>query len=246
MACFRPMTPSSSPFLSPFLNIDAGEHDDEPDELYAVAHAVSIACGGHAGDAASMERVLRACGAHGTRAGGHPSYEDREGFGRRELDAPPDALSRALSTQLRALAAIAQRVGVSLAHVKPHGALYHAANRDPALAHAVVAAAREALGPVLVVGPPHGELRRAAEAAGLPFAREGFADRALRADGSLVPRGEPGAVLTRVEDARAQARSLAATGAFDTLCVHGDSPGALAIARAVRAELDAIGAAPVP
>ena len=122
------------------------------------------------------------------------------------------------------------------------GALYHAANRDPALAHAVVVGAAAALGLVLVVGPPAGELQRAAERAGAPFAREGFADRAMRSDGSLVPRTEPGAVLADVAQARAQARRLALSGGFDTLCVHGDSPGALAIARAVREELDDLGA----
>ncbi len=179
----------------PFLNVDAGELDDEPAELYALAHAVSIACGGHAGDARSMERVLRACAAARTRAGAHPSYEDREGFGRRDRVIAPDVLRASLERQCGALAAIARACGVTLSHVKPHGALYHAANRDPDVARAVVGAAVAALGAPLVVGPPEGELRRAAAAAGLAFAREGFADRALREDGSLVPRGEPGALL---------------------------------------------------
>ena len=88
---FRPVTP--------FLNVDAGEHDDEPSELYAIAHAVSVACGGHAGDAASMDRVLRACKAHGTRVGAHPSYEDREGFGRRELDVGAETIARSVRAQ---------------------------------------------------------------------------------------------------------------------------------------------------
>ncbi len=228
------------PAVRPFLNIDAGEQDDEPDELYAVAHAVSVACGGHAGDERSMRRVLEACEAHGTQAGAHPSYEDREGFGRRELRIDAGALEASVRAQCARLAAVAEPCGVTLAHVKPHGALYHAANRDPAAARAVVSAASGALGPkVIVVGPPEGELRRAAERAGLRFAREGFADRAMRADGSLVPRGEPGAVITDAAAARAQAEALAARGAYDTLCVHGDSPGALAIARAVREVLGA-------
>jgi len=118
--------------------------------------------------------------------------------------------------------------------VKAHGALYHAANREDAIARAVVAGAREALGDVVVLGPPEGALRRAAEGVHLGFAREGFADRAMRRDGSLVPRGEPGALSGDAEKARAQAASLAAGGSFDTICVHGDSPNALAIARAVR------------
>jgi len=222
----------------PFLNIDAGEVDDEPEELYALAHAVSIACGGHAGDEASMDRVLRACAKYGTRAGAHPSYEDREGFGRRERVVAPSTLRATVEAQCARLATTARACGVHVSHVKPHGALYHAANRDPAIARAVVEGACGALGSLLVLGPPTGELRQAAERAGLPFAREGFADRAMRSDGSLVPRGEPGALLADVEEARAQARRLALSDAFDTLCVHGDSPGALAIARAVRAELD--------
>jgi UPF0271 protein len=226
----------------PFLNIDAGESDDEPGELYALAHAVSVACGGHAGDERSMERVLRACAKHGTKAGAHPSYEDREGFGRRELVVEGAVLEESVRTQCERLASIARACGVALSHVKAHGALYHAANRDPDLARAVVAGARAALGSPLVLGPPDGALRRSAEAAGLAYAREGFADRAMRPDGSLVPRGEPGAVIEDVRLARAQARRLATSGAFDTLCVHGDSPGALGIARAVREELGSLGA----
>ena len=224
-----------------FLNVDAGELEDEPEELYALAHAVSVACGGHAGDERSMGRVLRACAKGGTRAGAHPSYEDRAGFGRQDLAVAPEAIGASVEAQCARLAAVARGCGVTLSHVKAHGALYHAANRDPEIARAVVAGAQRALGAPLVLGPPEGELRRAAEAARLPFAREGFADRAMRKDGSLVPRTEPGAVIADIHAARAQARLLAASGVFDTLCVHGDSPGAIAIPRAVREELDALG-----
>ncbi len=223
----------------PFLNIDAGEHDDEPEELYALAHAVSIACGGHAGDNASMKRVLLACARTSTLAGAHPSYEDRAGFGRREMTVPPATLRASVEAQCARLGAIGDACGVPVVFVKPHGALYHAANRDPQIAAAVVAGVRAALGAPLFVGPPEGELLRAAQAALLAYAREGFADRAMRADGSLVPRSEPGAVLSDVATVREQARRLTADGKIDTLCVHGDSPGALAIARAVREELDA-------
>jgi UPF0271 protein len=227
----------------PFLNIDAGEHDDEPNELYSLAHAVSVACGGHAGDERSMRRVLMACARAGTRAGAHPSYEDREGFGRREVAIDPAVLEESVRAQCERLAGVARECGVIVSHVKAHGALYHAANWEPRIARAVIAGARAALGSPLVLGPPAGELRRAAEDAGLPFAREGFADRAMRADGSLVPRGEPGAVITDPGAARAQGRRLATAGTFDTLCVHGDTTGAVAIARAVREELDALAAA---
>ncbi len=224
--------------MAVFLNIDAGELPGEPDELYQVAQAVSIACGGHAGDAASMARALAACRAHGTRAGAHPSYPDPENFGREPMDLPAHVLRGEVEAQCRALLLAAVEQGVALAHVKPHGALYHAANRDPELARAVVEGARAALGPnVAIVGPQRGQLAEAARAAGLLFLREGFADRGLLPDGSLVPRGQPGALILDPALAAAQAARLAAAGQVDTLCVHGDSPGAIAIARAVRAAL---------
>jgi UPF0271 protein len=224
------------------LNIDAGEHDDEPEELYAIADVVNIACGGHAGDARSMERVLRACKVHGTFAGAHPSFEDREGFGRRELAVDALEVARGVRNQCAALAAIADRIGVPLVYLKPHGALYHAANRDPNLALTVRDALVDVLRPragtrLTLIGPPTGELRNLAERLGVRFAREGFADRAMRPDGTLVPRGEPGALITVPDEARAQARRMMAMGAYDTLCVHGDTPGAVVIARAVRDEL---------
>jgi UPF0271 protein len=223
------------------LNIDAGELPDEPEELTAIADLVHVACGGHAGDAASMERVLRACKAHATLPGAHPSYEDREGFGRRELEVPAEEIARSVARQCRALAVLAQAQGLEVLHVKPHGALYHAANRDRALAAAVAHGAQAGLtvkaSRITLVGPPQGELRAAASAAGMLFLREGFADRAMRPDGTLVPRTEPGAVLTDPAAARAQARRLARAGDFDTLCVHGDTAGAVDIARAVRDEL---------
>jgi UPF0271 protein len=221
------------------LNIDAGEHDDEPEELYALADVVNVACGGHAGDARSMERVLRACKEHGTAVGAHPSYEDREGFGRRELPVDPRELGAGVLRQCRALKAIADRVGVEVLYVKPHGALYHAANRDPRIAAAVRDGAVTGLDrtPVTLIGPPEGALRELGRDPVLSYAREGFADRGMRPDGTLVPRGEPGALITDPAAARAQARRLAASGAYDTLCVHGDTPDAVVIARAVKSEL---------
>lgn len=217
----------------PFLNIDAGELPDEPDELIALAHAVNVACGGHAGDRASMERVLALCKRFGTLAGAHPSFPDREGFGRRPIAMDPGALRASVTEQCHALAIVAQDLDLPLTFVKPHGALYHAANRDRAIAEATLSGAVDALGAALtVLGPPAGQLRDVAADLGLGFAREGFADRALLADGSLVPRGEPGAMIEDPARAAAQARRLAPT--VDTLCVHGDTPGALAIARAVR------------
>jgi UPF0271 protein len=220
------------------LNVDAGELETEPEELWEIAHAVSVACGGHAGDRASMERVLRACASHGTRAGAHPSYPDREGFGRRSMAIASDAIADAMRAQCRALREVGDAVGVAIAHAKLHGALYHDAARDASIAAACASAIVDALGAVVVVGPAGSEIERAARALGCAFEREGFADRGLRADGSLVPRGEPGALIHDPGAAAAQARALARSGRVDTVCVHGDTAGALAIARAVRAALD--------
>ena len=221
------------------MNIDAGERDDEPEELYALAHVVNVACGGHAGDDASMRRVLAACVRLGTRAGAHPSYADRQGFGRRALSARPDAIRATVAEQCEALLAIAAAVGARVLYVKPHGALYHAASADRAIADAVVAGAVEVLGyGITVIGPAVGALVDAGATAGLAFAREGFADRGVRADGSLVPRGEPGALIDDPIGAAARARALVDAGEVETICVHGDTPGALAIARAVRAAVE--------
>jgi UPF0271 protein len=226
-----------------WLNVDLGELPDEPEELYACAHVANVACGGHAGDEASMKRAIALCAAAGAALGAHPSYPDRDGFGRRRMAMPPEELRRIVGEQCGALAALARAAGAAVAFVKPHGALYHAAQDEDATAEAVVAGAREALGVVTVIGPARGALARAAARAALIFAREGFADRATRDDGSLVPRGEPGALVLDPGAAAARATALAAAGDTDTICVHGDTPGAVAVARAVRAALDALAGA---
>jgi UPF0271 protein len=224
---------------TPWLNIDAGELPDEEPELYRLAHGVSIACGLHAGDLTTMGRALDLCKLHGCRAGAHPSYPDREGFGRREMQMPVQELGRAVFAQCASLRQLADARGIRLSHMKPHGALYHAANREPQLARAIVEAAKNALdAQIIIVGPGTGALSQAARAADLGYAREGFADRGTLADGTLIPRGQPGAMITEPALAAATAVALARGGVVDTLCVHGDSKGASAIVRAVRAELD--------
>jgi UPF0271 protein len=230
--------------VSLLLNVDLGELPGEPEALYACAHLANVACGGHAGDDASMRRAVALCLAHGTRLGAHPSYPDREGFGRRALDVDPVALGESVAAQCARLAAIARAASAAVAFVKPHGALYHAAHQQAPVAEALVRGVVQALGTQLtVVGPAGGRLEAASRAAGLAYAREGFADRATRADGSLVPRSEAGALVLDPSMAADRARALAATGAVDTICVHGDTPGAVAIATAVRGVLDALGAA---
>ena len=218
------------------MNLDAGEYPDEPEALWALFEILNIACGGHAGDAASMDRVVRWCVASRAAIGAHPSYPDRPGFGRRTIAIEPAALAATLAEQCAALAAIARGHGRRVEYVKPHGALYHDAAADAAIAREVVGAAAEVLGDdIVVIGPPYGVLREAAGARGLRYAREGFADRRMRDDGSLVPRTEPGALVTDPAQAAAQATALA--GRVETICVHADTPGALAIAGAVHEAL---------
>ena len=215
------------------LNLDAGEHDDEPPELWALFDVINVACGGHAGDARSMSRVASFCAGAQIQVGAHPSYPDREGFGRRTLPMEPAALSATVRDQCAALAEVAREHGLAVGWLKPHGALYHDAAARPAVARAVLEGAVAALGDAIaVIGPPAGWFRTEASALGLRYAREGFADRARRPDGSLVPRSQAGALITDPAAAAVQARALARD--VDTICVHADTPGALAIARAVR------------
>lgn len=218
--------------------MDVGELPDEPAALWALAHRVNIACGGHAGDRDSIADACRRARGHRARVGAHPSYPDREHFGRVALDLSPEELHATVLAQCAFLAVVARSEGVPVSHVKPHGALYHRADRDPVVARAFLDAARGVFPKVALLGPPGGELQRAARRARLPFLREGFADRGYRPDGSLVPRGEPGDLLTDPAVVASQARALLASGRYDTLCLHGDTPGALTLALAVRRVLD--------
>jgi UPF0271 protein len=212
--------------VRPLVNIDLAELPDEPDELYALADLANLACGGHAGDDALLARAVELCRAHGAGIGAHPSYPDREGFGRRRLAMSPAEVAASVRAQCARLP--------FATHLKPHGALYHAADEDDALAAAVVAAARDAIpGLAAVIAPPSGALARAAAAHGLRLLREGFADRGVdAATGRLIPRDRPGAVIS--DPAAAVARAAALAPEVDTLCVHGDNPAAVAVARAVR------------
>jgi UPF0271 protein len=222
------------------LNIDLGELRDEPEELYQHAHLANVACGGHAGDAASMRRAVQLCLRHETRVGAHPSYPDREGFGRGRVAMEAGDLRASVTEQCARLAEVARAMGAATRFVKAHGALYHVAREDAAVAAALIDGALGALGPgITFLGPGTGELAKAVARAGLPFYREGFADRATREDGTLVPRGEAGALILEPSVAAARASVLVVSGEVETVCVHGDTPGAVAIARAVRGVLDA-------
>ena len=220
------------------LNLDGGEHADEPPELYELADVVHVACGGHAGDDRSMARVIEACISSGTRVGAHPSYVDREGFGRREQSVATEVLAAQIEAQCAALREVAKARGATVTSAKPHGALYHAAHAEPAIARACLEGIRRALGPVAIVGLAGGALEAEALRAGHAYLREAFADRGLRPDGSMIPRGEPGAILEEPAAAAVRARALARSGEADTLCIHADTKTALAIARAVRSAHD--------
>lgn len=215
------------------LDIDAGEGESE--ELWPLADILNVACGGHAGDARSMERLV-ACASRAL--GAHPSYPDRATFGRVSVAMDPGELARVVRDQCASLASIARARGARVTHAKAHGALYHDANAQEPVARAFFRGVTEALGAdVLVLGPPRGELSRVARELGVGFLREGFADRATRADGSLVPRSEPGALVTDPREAAAIALRMRAARDIDAVCVHGDGPAALAVARAVREAL---------
>lgn len=217
------------------LNLDAGELADEDPALRAEAHWLNIACGAHAGGVAIARAVLAEARVKGQTVGAHPGYPDRANFGRRVLTMPTAALCASLAEQLTWLAALARDEGVGLAHVKLHGALYHAANGDPALAEALVDTALATLGALAWVGPPTGALRELSARRGLQYYREGFSDRGYTADGQLIARGQPGALVGSVDDAVAQSLRLVASGQVDTVCLHADSPLAPQIARALRA-----------
>lgn len=213
------------------LNVDLGEGGADDALLLALATSANIACGAHAGSADLMRRTIEMALAAGVAAGAHPGYEDRENFGRLEMALPPGKVTDSVAWQVEAFALAA---GDQFHHVKPHGALYNQSNRNRALADAVIAGVGKISPGITIYAPPEGALALAARAAGMPVMAEGFADRRYRADGSLVPRSEPGAVIHEVEEAVAQALVLAGSGRFDTLCVHGDCRHAAELLQAIR------------
>jgi 5-oxoprolinase (ATP-hydrolysing) subunit A len=239
------------------LNADLGESygawtsgDDEG--LLDVVTSANVACGFHAGDPVTMLRTCRAAAARGVTIGAHPSYPDLVGFGRRHLDVSMEELTALTLYQVGALQACCSAAGTRLAYVKPHGALYHDVSRSPALARAFVLGVAE-LAPLAVLGPAGSELLTAAADLGLPTASEVFADRAYRRDGTLVPRGEPGAVVEEPDVVAERVVAMATQGSVrtvdgsevavvaDSICLHSDTRGAVALARRVRAALERAG-----
>lgn len=240
------------------LNADLGEGfgpwdmGDDASMLQIVTSA-NVACGGHAGDPEVMARTLQIAKDNGVTVGAHPGYNDREGFGRRVIPMTPEEIARMCAAQIGALMGIAAQVGVPVAYVKPHGALANLAARDRSVADAIAHA-------VKLIDPTMGYLaisgtqsEHAARGANLPVYSEIFADRGYLANGQLVPRGQEGAMIHDAEEAADRLLQFLATGlmpvidgdpiplAAQSICVHGDSPGAVAMARHIRARLTAEG-----
>jgi UPF0271 protein len=235
------------------LNCDMGEGCGADEALMPLVSSANVACGGHAGDETSMRETVRLARRHGVGVGAHPSYPDRAGFGRARVARTTGQVREDVAAQVQALAAICRAEGVPLVHVKPHGALYNAAAQDEALARAVALGARD-VDPALVVvclaGSPMAAVVRGL---GLACAEEAFADRGYTPRGALVPRGEAGALVASPDEVAARVSRMARERtvvavdgsvvpvAADTICVHGDTPGAARLAAAIRARLAADG-----
>lgn len=220
------------------INADLAEGAADDEALLAHVDSASVGCGVHAGSVSVTIATASRCLAAGVEVGAHPGYDDRASFGRADVPLSTEDVERLVRFQVAGIAAIAP-----VAYVKPHGALYHRCQRDPSAADALARVAKEH--GVGVVGQPGFEILAAAKRAGIPGYREGFADRLMLPDGSLAPRSQPGAVLD-TRHAVEQALRLAQSGLYDTICLHGDSPGAKETAAAVRAALRAAGIATAP
>ena len=232
------------------LNADLGEGCAFDAELMSVVTSCNIACGGHAGDDASMRTALQLARDHNVAAGAHPSFPDRENFGRTKSSLRGRALEEQLSAQVSALKQIADETGIVLDHLKPHGALYNMAAQDSGLSESIISVLRSLLPNASLFGPPQSKMAAMAKRHGVTFVAEGFADRAYESDGSLCDRKKPGAVIHNVAAQTDQALQIATQGEVEThdgetislpvqtLCVHGDTPGAFAAAQSIRRTLE--------
>jgi len=240
------------------LNVDVGEFrealaDGREEGLLHLVTSANVACGGHAGDEETMAGVLAVACRLAVSVGAYPGYPDRVGFGRTSMRMTPDEIETTVFEQVERLAGVARKVGCSVVHVKPHGALYNDAAQDRAVAAAVARGARRWSPEVVLVGLAGSRALEVFESEGLLAVAECFADRAYEADGALRSRRLPGALITDPETAAAQAVSIALKGCVtayggetvsvraDTICIHGDNPQAIAIAQRVRAALTSVG-----
>ena len=240
------------------LNADVGERpealaDGSEEELLRLVTSANIACGGHAGTNETMAAVVAIALRHGVAIGAHPGYPDRQNFGRLEVSLPAQELERSIATQVAALDAIAKAQGATLRHVKAHGALYNTAVRDQQLATTIADALLPWRADVVLFGLAGSRMLETWTARGYRVAAEAFADRRYETDGSLRARRYPDALIVDPEAAARQAAAIAVEGrvvsvsgdsvpiAAQTLCVHGDTPGAVEIIRAIRSELARLG-----
>jgi len=232
------------------LNADLGEGAGHDDELLGLVTSANIACGFHAGDANTIRRSIEMARVRGVAVGAHPSLFDRENFGRKELAVTPEQVFDAVTYQLGVFQAIAETAGLRPNHVKPHGALYNMAVRDERIADAIARAIAKLDSNLILFAPDNSALARAGVVNGLPIAREVFADRNYLSDGWLVPRSRSDALLHDSEEAAARALRMLREGKVksvdgvdvdvrpETICLHGDTPGAVEFARALRSRLE--------
>jgi UPF0271 protein len=240
------------------LNSDLGESFGpwpmgQDEALMASITSANVACGFHAGDPSVMRRTVDLAKKHGVAIGAHPGFADLVGFGRREMQATPREVEDFVVYQVGALAGIAAAAGVTLQHVKAHGALYNMACRDRELAEAIARAVASIDRSLILFGLPDSELLRAGERSGLRTAAEVFADRAYEADGSLASRRKPGSVIHDASVVTSRAVRMVTSGDVvatdgstirlraETICLHGDTPGSAALAQQVRSGLEAAG-----
>ena len=245
------------------LNSDMGESFGpytlgQDEALLDWVSSANVACGFHAGDPRTIGETVALAREKEVAIGAHPSFPDLVGFGRRDMVMTPDEVSTDLLYQLGALEAFCRTAGVPLRHVKPHGALYNRIAVDGGLARAVAQTVALYRREMIIVGLPNSAIERAAAGAGVPFAREVFADRAYNADGTLVSRRIAGAMITDPTQVARRAVRMALRGKVatitggeidlraDTICIHGDTPGAVELARTVRGALEANGIAVLP
>lgn len=228
------------------LNADLGEGSGSDRQLLQLVSSANIACGFHAGDAQTMLQSVRWAKAFGVAIGAHPSFPDRENFGRTAMQLPPETVYAQVVYQIGALKSLAESEGETLAHVKPHGMLYNQAAGDAALADAIARAVKAVDSRLILVGLANSELIKAGAHYGLTTREEVFADRGYQSNGALVPRGQPGAMIESEEQAIAQTLSMVRQGQVrsvsgdwvkvnaQTVCLHGDGDHALLFAQRLR------------
>lgn len=220
------------------LNCDLGEGIGNDEAIMPYITSANIACGFHAGDESTMRETLRLAKRFGVNAGAHPSWNDRENFGRKEMNASPEEAEKLVFEQIQILMAIAKEEGVTLIHVKPHGALYNQSAKDIELARAIVRAVKTISVDLILVGLAGSRSLEAGRQVGVRVSAEGFPDRVYNADGSLISRSLPGALIESPEEVAKHAVELIKTGKMDTLCLHGDHPNAAANAKMLKEVLE--------